>query len=60
MLELGMLKAVFFDLDDTLCNTTASRPALTLLAAQRLYRDYPHPDIELVQRQMLEPVGKEI
>jgi putative hydrolase of the HAD superfamily len=53
------LKVVFFDLDDTLCDTIGSRPERARKAFERLCGEYPHLDADqLVERavaQMQEP-----
>jgi FMN phosphatase YigB (HAD superfamily) len=53
------LRAVFFDLDDTLCDTIGSRPERARKAFERLCGEYPHLDADqLVERavaQMQEP-----
>src|SRR6266516_862482 len=53
------LRVVFFDLDDTLCDTIGSRPVRARRAFERLCGEYPHLDADrLVERalaQMQEP-----
>lgn len=36
------VRAVFFDLDGTLCDTIGSRPQRARKAFERLRTDYPH------------------
>ena len=51
------LKAVFFDLDDTLVWTSVSRLARAKLAFERVCRDFPTLNCEQLVAGALEPVG---
>ena len=54
------LRAVFFDLDDTLCDSIGARPERARRAFQRLRRDHPHLDVEALIARALEPAGPRI
>jgi HAD superfamily hydrolase (TIGR01549 family) len=50
------LRAVFFDLDDTLCDTIGARPQRARNAFRPLCRDNPHLDIEALIARCIEPL----
>ena len=51
------IKAVFFDLDDTLCNTSGSRQERALIAARILAEHEPSLTIESIVQRILSPVS---
>jgi putative hydrolase of the HAD superfamily len=48
------MKAIFFDLDDTLCDTNGSRLERARLASARLVREQPHLDAAILASKILE------
>ena len=48
------IRAVFFDLDDTMCDTSASRFERARLAAERIVREHPHLRAEELSARILE------
>ena len=48
------MKAIFFDLDDTLCDTNGSRQERAQLASARLVREQPHLDAAELATRILE------
>ncbi len=56
---MSELRAVFFDLDDTLCDTTGSRLPRARRAVSRLCADHPHLDAAaLIARALEQPPGE--
>ena len=53
------IKAVFFDLDDTLCNTSGSRRARAEIAARILCEHEPSLTVEDLVERMLAPVSED-
>ena len=51
------MRAIFFDLDETLCDTNGSRGQRAALASQRLVQDYPHLNVAALACRMLEVDG---
>jgi putative hydrolase of the HAD superfamily len=54
------LRAVFFDLDDTLCDTAGTREARARLAAERIHRELPELGVEEIVARVMEPAGDRI
>jgi putative hydrolase of the HAD superfamily len=52
------IRAVFFDVDDTLCDTIGSRPQRARRAFEILWQEYPHLDAAAFIERALEPVGE--
>ena len=52
------LCAVFFDLDDTLCDTIGSRPARARIAAELLATEHEHLRVEDLVERIMEPAGE--
>lgn len=50
------LRAVLFDLDDTLCDTIGTRPARARKAFERVRLDYPQLDVERLVARAIEPM----
>ena len=48
------IRAVFFDLDDTLCDTNSSRHERARLVASRIVQDHSHLDIGELAGRILE------
>jgi putative hydrolase of the HAD superfamily len=53
-----VLRAVFFDLDDTLCDTIGARPQRARKAFERLCAAYPHLVLDDLVSAALEPLGE--
>ncbi len=51
------LRAVFFDLDDTLCDTIGTRPQRARRAFERLVLDHPRLDADILVARALEQMG---
>ena len=51
------VRAIFFDLDDTLCDTTGTRTERTQRCLARLRRDHPGVDPERFVERVLEPTN---
>jgi len=54
------IRAVFFDLDDTLCDTIGTREARARLAFDAIARERPDLDRETFIARVMEPVGERI
>ncbi|MBI2913579.1 MAG: HAD-IA family hydrolase [Chloroflexi bacterium] len=54
------LRAVFFDLDDTLCDTIGTRQARVQRACQVLCRAYPHLDADELLARVMRPAPERI
>ncbi len=50
------IRAIFFDLDDTLCDTIGARPQRARNAFEPLCRDNPELDIEALIARCIEPL----
>ena len=58
MLSSAPIRAVFFDLDDTLCDTTGTRESRARRAFECLCQRNPNLDVDALVRRALEPVSE--
>jgi HAD superfamily hydrolase (TIGR01549 family) len=59
-MDMMPIRAVFFDLDDTLCDTTGSRPQRARRALDCLSAEYRHLDVDALVERALEVTGERL